>query len=137
MFGVRISSVMSLHNDLSLKEMPAWINEISVHNFKKLYEAFKNTFFLRLYMLLATCIEPAAIYNLNSMKVTGVSAAEQKIKTTIFFSSTLGFLETFLVLRYRSTNNRCFNNFFFVEKQILRNSGICSMLTCIINKMKF
>lgn len=94
-------------------------------------------FFLRLYMQLTTCIEPAAISNLNSIKVTGVSAAEQKIKTTVFFSSTLGFLVTSLVLHYRSTTNRCFNNFFFVENHIPRNSGICSMLTCIINKLKF
>lgn len=69
-------------------------------------------------MLLTTCIEPAAIYNLNSIKVTGVSAAEQKFKTTVFFSSTLGFLVTSLVLHCRSANNRCFSNFFFVEKQI-------------------
>lgn len=129
MFGVRISYVISLHNDKTLKEMPARINEISVHNFKKLYEAFKSTFFfLRLYMQLTTCIEPATIYNLNSIKVTGVSAAEQK--TTVIFSSTLGFLVTSLVLHYRSTTNRCFNNFFFVEKHIPRNSGICSKLTC-------
>lgn len=85
-------------------------------------------FFLRLYMQLTTCTEPATIYNLNSIKVTGVSAAEQK--TTVFFSSTLGFLVTSLVLHYRSTTNRRFNNFFFVEKHIPRNSGICSKLTC-------
>lgn len=88
-------------------------------------------------MLLTACVEPAAIYNLNSIKVTVVSAAEKKIKTTVFFSSTLGFLVTSLLLHYRSTNNRRFNNFFFVEKQIPRDSGICSMLTCIINKLNF
>lgn len=44
-------------------------------------------------MLLTTCIEPAPISNLNSLKVTAMSADEQKIKTPIFFSSRLVFCD--------------------------------------------
>ena len=56
-------------------------------------EAFKNTFFLMLYLQLTTCVEPTTISNLDSLKVTAVSADEQKIKTMIFFSSRLYFYD--------------------------------------------